>query len=274
MSELVSDKKDIQRIKTYIKGLDDNMEGGIPKGHVVLVSGPAGSMKSSVAFNILYNEALHNNKVGLYVSLEQSYISLLNHAVNMEYDLDKINIVIIEDLSKINQDIKKIKENNKGTLVLADIGTIRKEIKGKNIEEGAANKGWLNVIKNLIKKIKLSADLDFFVLDSLSAFYVLSKFENPRIELFHVFEFLRDAELTSYLISEMHGENEKYSEYYVEDFLSDGILFLNLAKFRRQIIREISIVKMRTTKCNNDIFSLEYSDNEFKAKFGGQNPLL
>jgi len=56
----------------------------------------------------------------------------------------------------------------------------------------------------------------------LVALYVLSRFENPRIELFYIFEYLRDLHITSFLISEMPLDGSKYSEYEIEDFLADG----------------------------------------------------
>ncbi|MAG39242.1 hypothetical protein CMO90_04110, partial [Candidatus Woesearchaeota archaeon] len=115
---------------------------------------------------------------------------------------------------------------------------------------------------------------DLFVLDSLSALYTLSRFEDPRVELFHWFEFLRDMKMTTYLISEMPLDGSKYSEYEIEDFLSDGIIYLRLTPFRRNMVREISVVKMRATKCNNDVFSLEFKNGQFNALYGGQNPLL
>ena len=66
-----------ERVPTFIKGLDENMEGGIPKGYVVLLTGMPGSMKSSVGFNILYNNAKQNKTKGVYISLEQGRDSLL-----------------------------------------------------------------------------------------------------------------------------------------------------------------------------------------------------
>lgn len=269
MPSIVRNRDEIKRIKTYIKGFDENIQGGIPEGHITLLAGSAGTMKSSVCFNILYNEALQG-KTCLYLTLEQSYPSLINHCINMGYDFTKINTVIMRDLGNFQNDIAKIKNSQKGNLIIVDVGCIRKEVKDVKVSE---NRSWLNVIKNIIKKIKEEANLDIFVLDSLSALYVLSRFESPRIELFYIFEFMRDLNLTSFLISEIPLDGSRYAEY-DEDFLSDGIIHIRLTPFRRNIVREISVVKMRTTKCNNDVFSLEFKDGQFHAMYGGQNPLL
>ncbi|MFH1917013.1 MAG: ATPase domain-containing protein [Nanoarchaeota archaeon] len=269
VEQIVSKKEDIKRIKTYIEGIDDALEGGIPQGHITLVTGSAGTMKSSVCLNILYNEALQGT-TGLYLSLEQSHPSLINHMINMGYDFSKINLVIVKDLSKIHASITEVKQNKTGSLIIVDVGCIRKEIKEVKIDE---NRSWLNVIKNVVMKIKADTPCKVFVLDSLKALYVLSKFSNPRIELFYIFEYLRDLDLTTYLISEIPPNAEHYGEY-DEDFLADGIILLKLTPFRRNIVREISIVKMRTTACNNDVFSLEFKNGRFKALYGGQNPLL
>jgi len=260
----------IERVKTYIQGFDEALKGGIPKGHVVLISGPAGSMKSSITFNILYNEALRG-QTGLYISLEQSYESLYTHFLNMGLKLDQINVQSIKDLAKINDIVNSVKTAGKGSIVIADMGCIRKEIRDIKVGD---NKSWLNVIKNIVKKIKTETNCSLFVLDSLSALYTLSRFENPRVELFYIFEFLRDMGLTTYLISEMPLDESKYSEYEIEDFLADGIIFTRLTPFRRNVVKEISIVKMRTTDCNHDVFSLEFKNGQFHALYGGQNPLL
>src|SRR2546428_587970 len=46
-------------VKTHIRGFDDDvLRGGIPQGHVVLVRGASGTMKSSPAYYVLYHNAL------------------------------------------------------------------------------------------------------------------------------------------------------------------------------------------------------------------------
>ncbi|MBR9700656.1 AAA family ATPase [Candidatus Woesearchaeota archaeon] len=269
MAELVRDKHEIRRIKTYVNGLDENLQGGIPEGHITLISGAAGTMKSSLAFNILFHEAI-NGKNALYISLEQSAESLVTHMINLDYDFSKVDLVVIKDLSELQGRIQQM-SRDKGSMFIIDVGAIRKEIRDITLDN---NKSWLNVIKNVVKKITLEAGAKLIVLDSLSALYVLTRLENPRIELFMIFEFLRDLELTSFVISEMPLDGSKFSEYEIEDFLSDGIIVIKLTPFRRQVVREISVVKMRATACNNDIFSLEFKNGQFYALYGGQNPLL
>ena len=267
--KLVQDKHEIKRVRTYINGLDENLQGGIPQGHLTLISGAAGTMKSSVSFNVLYHEAVNGNNC-LYLSLEQSAESLVNHMMNMDYDFTKVNLIMVKDLSELLAKIQGL-SRDRGNLFVVDIGCIRKEIRDIQVDN---NKSWLNVIKNVVKKVTVEAGVRLFVLDSLSALYVLARLENPRIELFMIFEFLRDMDLTSLLISEMPLDGSKFSEYEIEDFLADGIIVIKLTPFRRQVVREISVVKMRTTACNNDIFSLEFRNGQFHALYGGQNPLL
>ncbi|NJL44557.1 MAG: hypothetical protein HC945_04585 [Nitrosarchaeum sp.] len=269
---LIKSKSEIRRVRTHIKGFDENIEGGIPEGHLCLISGTAGSMKSSVCFNILFSEAVEG-RVGLYVSLEQSAESLVKHMVNLDFDLQKTRLVIIKDLSRMRDEIEALKSPQKGAVVIVDVGAIRKEIKDLRV---ADNRSWLNAVKNIIKKLKEETSCNIFALDSMSALYVLSKFDNPRIELFYFFEFLRDLNMTSLLISEQTSgtDTARYAQYELEEFLSDAIIQLKLTPFRRNVVREINVVKMRATAVNLDIFSLEFKNGAFHALYGGQNPLL
>lgn len=268
--EIIKDKKDIKRIKTYIEGYDENLQGGIPEGHIVLISGTAGTMKSSVAFNILYNEALKGNS-SLYISLEQSIPSLLNHMVNLEFDLSKIDITSISDISKIDSEVKSSKAGKKGGIIIADLGSIRKKLRDTKF---SSSSDWLNAICNLIRKIQAKTDVKLMVLDSMAALYVLSRFEEPRSKLFFIFEFLRDLELTSFLIAEAPISKQRLTEYGSEEYLADGVINLQLTERYRKVTREISVVKMRATDCNLDIFTLEYKNKKFRALYGGKTPAL
>ncbi len=83
------------------------MGGGIPRGHVVLISGNPGTYKSSFAYNVLYHNAMEENKRGLYISFQQSRDSLQDqfNSLNMPYEevADRITIV---DVGYLRQTMK------------------------------------------------------------------------------------------------------------------------------------------------------------------------
>ncbi len=259
MDKLIEKKGDIKRIPLHIEGFDDQIEGGIPVGHVCLMAGKSGTMKSSVSFNLAYYEVV-TGKNALYLSLEQSSTSLLNHIIGMGFDLSAINVVVLSDIGKLDKCIEAVR-SNKGSLIISDVAAIRKQL--GDIKSMGPEADWLNALKNIVRRLAEGKACELFVLDSLSALYALSTIKNPRAELFYVFEFLRDLDLTSFLITEVYGE--QFGEYGVEDYLSDGIIHFAMVRDGRKVRREISVVKMRATECNNDVFILDYKNKVFRA---------
>src|SRR5207244_10288622 len=93
-------------------GLDDVLGGGIPDGSIVLVSGAPGTMKTSLTYHILHANALDRVR-GLYVSLEQSRASLVDHTEGLGYRL----------------------EDTGGNLSILDLGMLRKKLTGPTRSE-------------------------------------------------------------------------------------------------------------------------------------------
>src|SRR3989304_2369722 len=58
------------------RGLDGTIEGGIPRGHVVVIAGPTGSMKTSLGLHILAKNRAAGLR-GVYVTIEEGRDSLL-----------------------------------------------------------------------------------------------------------------------------------------------------------------------------------------------------
>ena len=228
----------IKKIKTYIEGLDEKMEGGIPYGHVVLVCGPAGSMKTSVVFNMLYNYAKEGQGKVIYISLEQRKPSLSMHLKEMGMDPEEV----------------------KDKLLIMDLGWLRREI--KDVSEGE-QVPWMESLKFQIKTYKEKSGYNLIALDSLDALYVLANMKEPREELFHFFEDLRDAGVTSLLISEMQDTGH-FGKYGVETFLADGIIHLAMERTGRTVGRYVSVVKMRAVKHATDYFPLLVDKQGFK----------
>src|SRR2546427_3003761 len=45
------------RVRTFVEGLDETLEGGVPWGHVVLIEAPPGTWKWSPGFSIFFQTA-------------------------------------------------------------------------------------------------------------------------------------------------------------------------------------------------------------------------
>lgn len=208
----------VKRVQTFIKGLDKEMGGGVPENSVVLLAGKPGTMKSSLAFSILYHNANHEDLSGVYVTLEQSRKSLL-------MNMDGLGM----KLSGLEKEISVL-----------DLGMIRKKM------TQLTNQTWMEVFKMYLLNLKKNMDIKIVVIDSLPVLEVMGRFQNPREELFHFFEWLRDMEVTAFLITEMQQGSDQFCKY-DEDFLSDGIMHLDLKREGNSVNLFLSVVKMRQT---------------------------
>jgi KaiC/GvpD/RAD55 family RecA-like ATPase len=220
--------------KTYIEGFDEALDGGIPMGHVVLISGPPGTMKSSVAFSILYNNAKYENVQSLYVCLEQSKKSLLFHMSRLGMADEAVHeLVNVLDLAKIRKAIEDFEQ-----------------------------RPWLDILKKNLDDIKKSTNFELLVVDTLPVLEIISGIKEKRIHVFHFFEWLRELGLTAFIISEMPSDS---TELYDEDFLADGVIHLMMQKVGDvDVYRRIRCVKMRGVNHSTSYYTLEYKDNRFQ----------
>src|SRR5438034_6439109 len=108
-----------KKIPTFIEGLDEVLGGGFPVGHVVLVSGLPGTMKSTLTYAILHANARQRAAKGLYVSLEQTRPSLEAQMAAMGFDVEAV----------------------RSDVHILDVGTIQKEV-GKS-----ASKPWMEFLR-------------------------------------------------------------------------------------------------------------------------------
>ena len=225
------------RVPTHIFGMDERMEGGIPKGFLVLVAGPVGSMKSSLAFSIAYHGAARGDRC-LYLSLEQDLESLLGQMRRLGMD-----------------------PAQGGGPHVVDLATVRKDIAEYKAE-------WLDSLCGLLERYQREQGCDLLVLDSLDALYSLVDLVNPRRELFHFFQRLRALRATVLLVSEMGGDDRRFGLHGVEAFLSDGVLHLRMREVDTaqvtSVRRYIGIVKMRRTRHDTDYHPFLYGKDGFE----------
>lgn len=238
-------------MKTYplfIKGIDESMETGIPKGHIILLSGTPGTYKTSISYNTLLKNAQENGTNGMYISLEQDKKGL-------EYHLKQLGFT----------------EPTNGHVELFDMANMR--IRKEEFQEKKAVHGGLNecvdlkysvmnlkeMVKNRIEKL----NLELIVVDSLELMELAFKMDDPREDLFYFFNWLKGLEITTIMIAE--ALPDKYSRHDM-GFLADGIITVRMDRMDNlSTQRFISIVKMRGVKHTTDYFVLNFTNGAFEA---------
>ncbi len=232
-----------RKTPTLVTGLDEVLGGGLPTGHVVLISGLPGTMKSTLAYAILQNNAAQRHAKAMYVTLEQSRASLLAQMGAMGFDTDAV----------------------RGDLHLLDVGAIQKGL-GKS-----ATKAWLEFLRRTLTTAKEIDGLDLLVIDSLEALEVLAKFQDRRTDLFQLFEWLRDLGATTLVLAESAPEAgflglEAPPPRKDEAFLADGILELKMHPISDvEVQRRIRVVKMRGANHKTGFHALVFEDGGFQV---------
>ena len=231
-----------QRFRTYVDGLDDIMRGGIPEGHVVLVSGLPGTMKSSLTYSILHQNAVHEGKASVYVSLEQTRASLEGQMEGMGFG-----------------------GSTEGARVsVADLATLRKEL-GRGRPPV-----WREFLPRAVETRREIQPFSLLALDSLEALEVLGGFKEPRAELFELFEWLRGLGATSFVLTEappesllMPGETDHRNE---ASYLADGIIHLKMHQVSDVTIqRRLRVVKMRESAHETHYVALVLEHGQFSV---------
>src|SRR5690349_1601648 len=76
----------IRKVPTKISGLDEVLEGGIPRGRTTLASGGPGSGKTVLGLEFLCSGAF-SGEPGVFVTFEERAQALRENALSMGWDL-------------------------------------------------------------------------------------------------------------------------------------------------------------------------------------------
>ncbi len=222
-------------IKTYVDGLDERLGGGIRKGHVILLAGSPGGMKTSLALNLAFHNAKNDGLRALYISIEESRESLLT---------------AMKSLGMNPQEESK--------LMIIDIGKLRLEH-----TDADAGRDWFKILKEYLKKKVDTEGVQLVVIDSLTAIYALTNMTNPRQDLFHFFGFLKRLGVTTILVSETQTGKDGFGPHH-EEYLADGTILLRFVDVGDVDVQlRLRIVKMRHMKIYHGDLALLFRDGQF-----------
>ena len=80
---------DEHKIPTRITGLDNILEGGIPKGALTLLRGGPGTGKTMLGLEFVYRGA-RAGRPGVFLSFEERETALRRYAHNLGWDLESL----------------------------------------------------------------------------------------------------------------------------------------------------------------------------------------
>ncbi|MBU0636321.1 AAA family ATPase [Candidatus Micrarchaeota archaeon] len=223
----------VERAQTGIPGLDELIQGGIPRGASVVVAGGTGTGKSIMAMEFIYNGALQFNEPGVFVTIETNKQNLL------------------WDMENFNWDLKKMQDNS-----MLKIERL-KFMPGADMEQQVLEQ--LKIIAKLVKSINAKR----LVIDSTTALGIwISDKGVLRNTLFRFLNALKEIGCTTILTAETKGHFNEFSSFGVEEFVADAVIALYLVPPNRSIF----VRKMRGTKHSKRIHPLDIDTNGLTIK--------
>lgn len=238
-----------ETVKTFVRGFDrEVLGGGFPAGSVVLLRGPSGTMKSSLAYYVLYQNAL-KGVPGLYVTLEQSAGSLLEHIAGLGLRATEVS----ESLPIL--DLSRGREHLEG--LVAKIA----EMRGP---QAPGPVDLLDVLQDKLLDLQRTTKARLVAIDSWDALEGLLEFEDRRGETFRFFQWLRSTGLTALLISEVYPA--ALDAGFEEEFLADGVVLLTMERTGEiSFQRRIQCVKLRSADHRAEPYTLLFQDGRFEV---------
>ena len=199
------------RVKTGVPGLDELLDGGIPRGSLVVLSGDPGSGKTIFSLQFLFTGATKHDEKGVLVSLEEKPEQLIETASVFGWDFKKLvqeKKVVIQsfefyDFDKLRDSIEDLVTRTKAKRLVIDPGVI----------------------------FRLYFERE---LDARKRIVVLGKM-------------LKQLGVTTIITNEAtHGQTDGL--FGLEEYVADGVILLYHKKLKNEFIRSIGVLKMRDTR--------------------------
>jgi KaiC/GvpD/RAD55 family RecA-like ATPase len=221
-----SSLSNIERVPTGIHGLDDLLEGGIPEGRIVVLTGSAGSGKTTFGMQFLQHGIAACDEPGVYVTLEEEAADLY------------------EDMGRYGWDLNAWVQQKKLALLKSPIPF--------EVDAPLSVDALLDQIHRAVTQVNAKR----LVFDSVAALGLpYTNMVTLRRDVLRLCAMLRELGCTTLLTTEM-PDSENITRFGIEQFVAQGAIVLHVA----QTYRGIEIRKMRGTKHDTNIHRMRITD--------------
>ncbi|MFH1403880.1 MAG: ATPase domain-containing protein [Candidatus Altiarchaeota archaeon] len=206
-----------EKLNTGIRELDELLGGGIPRGHVVLLSGSCGTGKTILSHQFLF-EGAKKGESGLYISLTEPSGMIEENLEEFSFydkkyvDEGLVNIIDVEE-----------------ECILGNLSERTPEYLVKTISDVINNKNRRRIVLDSVTALADDIEDEAMLRDFLLS--LRRKLMKERSTLI--------------LISEIKPMTFEYSKYGVEEFVSDGVIMLSELERKGDLIRTLQVIKMR-----------------------------
>jgi KaiC/GvpD/RAD55 family RecA-like ATPase len=214
--------------RTGIEGLDSILGGGIVDNATVLISGNPGTGKSILGLQYIYNGVQEFDEKGIYLSFEENEKDIAQAAESIGFE--NWRELVEEDEILIYDKQQLLRHND------------------------------FNDTLNLLLDEFEEMEYERLVLDSLTMFELFFADEQEkRTYLLKFSDILKANGLTSLLIAEQSAVFPE-QDIGLENFLTDGNIYLIQTPTESGVNRYIWVAKMRKQNIETDIFPMDITD--------------
>ena len=214
----------MERVKTGIPGMDEILNGGIPRRNVVLLSGGPGTGKTIFGQQFLFY-GLQNGEPGVLVALEE-------HPAQI-----KVN------MGQFGWDVRPYEERGTFAIVDAFTGGIGEYAKRERyvVRDPTDVRMLVDVLRDAVRDLRAER----VVIDSVTSLY-LTKPVVARSTVMQLKRVLSGLGCTSILVSQVSVTERGFGGPGVEH-AADGIIRLDLDEYNGELYRSLIVWKMRGT---------------------------